>query len=244
MKEKHEEKQAAGEIVLRGRFTAWLDNFWYHYKWPVIGIAVAVVILLICTLQTCSKEREDIRIVYAGPTAFTSSELEQFSTVMDAVMPYDSNGDEQQHTAWTTYMIYSKEQIEEILAQPSADGEKNYVDRSFNSDQYSTYNSFLKTGETSIYFLDPWLYEELRTTGHLAPLSDVLDGVPEGALDEYGVRLGDTGLYRKYKALHVLPEDTVICLMRQYVIGKSSDDEAYRFECDMFRAIVTVKKES
>lgn len=244
MENEKEEKRDAGEIVLQGRFAAWLDNFWYHHKWAVIGIAAAAVVLLVCVLQTCSKETEDIRLVYAGPVAFTSSELEQISAVMDAVMPYDANEDGNLHTAWTTYMIYSEEQIKEILSQTTAEGISNYVDRSFNSDQYSTYNSFLKTGETSIYFLDPWLYEELRTTRHLSLLSDVLDGIPDGAIDEYGVRLGDTGLYQKYKALRVLPEDTVICFMRQYVIGKSSDDENYRFECEMFRAILTEKKES
>lgn len=244
MENRNEEKQPAGEIVIRGRFAEWFDNFWYHYKWITIGVLVAAAVLLVCLLQTCSKEEEDIRLVYAGPTVLTSSEMEQITAVMDAVMPYDLNQDGDLHSEWTTYLIYSEEQMKTIAETQGENGSQGYADRGFNTDQYSTYSNYLKTGETSIYFLDPWLYAELRATGHLSPLSDALGEMPRGAVDEYGVRLGDTALYQKYKALSVLPEDTVICLMRQYVVGKSSDDESYRFECDMLRALLTLKNEN
>ena len=239
----NEEKKPNGEIVLQGRFWKWLDNFWYHYKWVTIGVAVALVILLVCILQTCSKEKEDLMMTYAGPTVLSVSELEQVSEVMNSVMPYDADENGKKHTAWMTYQIYSEDQIRELTETNTEGKVTQTVDRSFNSDQYSVFNNYLKTGESSIFLLDPWLYESLATTDHLMPLSEVLETVPEGAVGECGIRLGDTDLYEKYAVLRLLPADTVICLMKQYVIGRSSDEEQYRFECDMFRAIVTYQNE-
>ncbi len=239
----NEEKKPAPEIVLQGRFAKWLDNFWYHHKWAVIGIAVAVVILLVCILQTCSREEEDITLAYAGPTVLSISEMEQIGSVLENIMPgdLDENGDK--HIAWMTYQIYSKEQIEALADKTDPQGNSIYVDRSYNSDQYSTYSNYLKTGETSVYLLDPWLYAELVGADRLMPLSEVLGEVPDSAIDAYGIRLGDTELYEEYGVLRLLPADTIVCLMRQHVVGKSGDDEIYRFECEMFRSLVTYSRE-
>lgn len=244
----NEEKKPSGEIVLRGRFAKWFDNFWYHYKWHTIGIAVALIIVLVCTLSMCSREEEDLTLVYAGPTVLSMSELEQISSVMGTVMPYDFDENGEKHTAWMTYQIYSKEQIQELASKKDEDGKPLVsVNQSYNSDQYNTYGQYLMTGETSVYLLDPWLYEELRGEDRLMPLSEVPGGaVYASSTDGYGVRLGDTALYEEYGVMQLLPADTVICLMRPYEgtpWAKSSDEEAYQFECDMFRAIVTFTAE-
>lgn len=239
----NDQKNPNGEIVLQGRFAKWFENFWYHYKWVTIGVAAAVVIVLVCVLQTCSKKNEDIMLTYAGPAVLSIAELEDVSAVMNHVMPYDLNKNGEKDTSWVTYQIYSEEQIKSEAETDENGKTQSYIDRNFNTEQYQTYSSYLKTGETSIFFLDPWLYEELVATDHLAKLSDVLDTVPEGAIGECGVRLGDTDLYEKYTVLRKLPADTVVCLMKPYVIGKSSDEDAYRFECEMFRAIVTYQNQ-
>ena len=240
----NDEKIPESEIVLRGRFAKWFENFWYHYKWQTIGIAAAVIILLVCVLQTCSRKEEDLVLTYAGPRVLSVSELQQVSSVMETVMPYDGDGNGEKHTAWQTYQIYSKEQILEIESNKDANGESKYIDRSYNTEQYQTYNNYLKTGETSIYFLDPWLYAELREADRLVPLSEALGQTPESAFDEYGVRLGDTALYEKYQVMQLLPADTVICLTRPNWKGsRNSNEEIYEFDCEMFRAIVTYSRE-
>jgi hypothetical protein len=58
----------------------------------------------------------------------------------------------------------------------------------------------------------------------------------EGLLkDGYGVRLGDTALYRKYKVLQALPEDTVVCLVSRLL---TQTEQMYAQSEDMFRAMV------
>ena len=73
--------------------------------------------------------------------------------------------------------------------------------------------------------------------------ADVFDGVPENNLDGYGITLGETELYGEYAALRALPSDTVVCLMRPIIGGKSNKEKNYQIEKEMYAAItgVTVK---
>ena len=221
-----------------------MENFWYHYKWPVIGIAVFLLIAVICIAQSCSKETEDVLVMYAGPTGLTPTQAAQVAEVMTGVMPYDLDGNGEKKVSLSAYCIYSREQIEELAAQTSAVA----VDMSYNSSQMQLYQNHVNNGMSAIYLLDPSLYEALRDEQNqpLQRLSDVLCEMPQGALEDgFGVRLGDTMLYETYEVLHALPADTVICLSRPYVIGKNRKEEIYLREKEMFASLVGVSlKES
>ncbi len=231
----NEEKKRSGEIKLDSPALRWLDNFWYHYKWAVIGTAVALTILLVCVLQTCSRKSEDSMIVYAGPTYLLPAEAEQLSAVFSAVLPYDGDGNGENLAKISTYEIYSEEQIRVYPEEHAGQS----IDRNRNQSEYQTYHTYQQTGQSCIYLLDPWLYESIDKA-YLCPLTDSTGSLPEGALaDGYGVRLGDTALYREYGALQLLPEDTVICLMNPFFMTRSWKEEAYEVEKDIFCAIVT-----
>lgn len=233
-----DKKKPSGEIVIRGGFAAKAENFWYHYKWIVIGVAIMVIIVLICTLQTCSTEKKDTAVVYAGPVYLSSSETEQLRTVMNEILPSDFDGNGKKYVQLSMYEIYSEEQIR----AKEAEGEAGYVDKNRNSSQYQTYSTYQQTGDANIFFLDPWLYQSLDKA-YLCPLSEVTEGIPEGALDDgYGVRLGDTALWRENAAVRLLPEDTVICMMVNLYnpIGKQTKNEKeFQHEKEMFCALVT-----
>lgn len=239
MEQKNNEKiQDKGIAIKKDGRVSWAENFWYHYKWTVIGIAVAAVILFVCIAQSCSKREEDVLIVYAGPAYLALTDLASIEEVMGNVVPrdFDKNGDK--FVIFNTFQIYSEDQIKSITAQTDASGKNGYVDRSRNTNNFDQYNKYILTGDSSIYFLDPSLYKTLKDNERLCKLADVFADVPDGNIDEYGVRLGDTALYKEYGVLKVLPEDTVICLARQNAIGKNSKDKYYRFEKEMFAAIV------
>ena len=229
----YDDKQPERAIVIpKGKFTLWFENFWYHYKWTTIAVLAGLFILLVCILQTCETDKTDVVMVYAGPTQLTAEQSDQISLLLSNKLPEDYDGNGERLAVLSSYWIYSEEQIKALPTDA--------VDRPYNTSQYSTYSNYLQTGESSIYLLDPWLFEELKNTqsSPLCPLSDVLDEVPEDSLDGYGVRLGDTELYQKYKVLQELPEDTVVCLFRQYVVGKSSKDKFYQFQADTFAELV------
>lgn len=237
-----DDKLEAAEIQPRTRFGKWLDNFWFHYKWPVIGVAFLLVVFLICTLQTCGKEDSDISVLYAGPVLLSDSEREGVRSAVTYILPSDINGDGKKYVDLITYQIYSEEQIKVIEAETDISGVHGSVNRSYNSNNYDSYYNYLLTGETSVLLLDPSLYEVLVSGDRLQKLTDVLGYTPEGAVGEYGVRLGDTEIYKYYSVMQALPEDTVVCILRPYVVGKSSKEKLYEYEKQMFRAIVEFRE--
>ena len=238
-----EEKREGASIALSGGFWKWLDNFWYHYKWVTIGVAFALLVAIICTVQMCGKQENDLIVVYAGRNQLSPAEAQSFSEVLEAVCPedFDKNGDAQ--IAVGVYNILSEEQIRELQKQADEDGERAYFDQNYNSTQYETFMSYLMTGESSVLFLDPWLYDMLRESGRLATLQSTLGYVPEGAYGEYGVKLSETELYESYGVVRLMPGDTVICILQPYVVGKSSKPKYYEWEKQMFEAIVEYQKE-
>ncbi|MBO5415917.1 MAG: hypothetical protein J6A83_04740 [Clostridia bacterium] len=233
-----DEKLRDAEIRTENKLLLRLDNFWYHYKWVTIVVAFFVIVFLFCTLQMCGNEKEDINILYAGPIQLSADEASSLSNVMEFVMPSDFDENGEKSAEIINYQIYSKEQIEKIEAQTDEFEIAGYVDRSHNSKNYDDFYNYIQTGDTSICFLDPWLYEDIKSKDRFIKLSDALGYQPEGALDEYGIKLCDTALYDSYGAMKVLPEDTVVCLLRPLVVGKSRKEEMYAREKEMFAAIV------
>ena len=164
-------------------------------------------------------------------------QAESVKSVINAVMPEDFDGDGVKNATFIDYETYSADQIKEIEAATDANGEHGYVDRVYNSSNYDNFCNYMQTGDASVCLLEDWLFEELKAADRIASVSEVLGYTPEGS-DGYGVRLGDLAIYNSYAALRVLPEDTVVCLLRSLVVGNSSDAEYYENECDMFRALI------
>lgn len=238
------EKIRGAEIKTNNRFLRWLENYWYHYKWTTLIVAFFAIVAIICTMQMCTHKKQDISIVYAGPKALNAETADNLEGVMNFAMPEDFNRDGDKDTALVHYFLYSEEQIKQIEAQTNADGQSSgYVDKAYNSSSYDNFYSYMQTGESSVCLLDRSLFESLRDSGRLAKVSDTLGYLPEGASDEYGVRLGDLDIYSSYGVMRELPEDTVVCLLLPLIAGKSSDPEMYGYEKQMFAAIIEYTSE-
>ena len=208
-----------------GKLYRWFDNFWYHHKWKTIIITFFAVVFLVCTLQMCGKAEEgDLRVLMVGPYGFATEEsgIGDLQAFLDKSLPRDFDENGVKRVEIVHYTVLSEEQIKDRQTQDVS------VVTSQNSENYQQYISYLQTGESALLFLDPWLCDELNR-GQLLDLSTVLGGVPEGALTRtdgqgntvvYGIRLGDTALYRDNRAMQCLPEDTVICLAAPIYNGK------------------------
>ena len=266
---KREEKiQGSGEIQIpslrkrntereHGKLYKWFDNFWYHHKWKTLISLFLIVTVLVCTLQMCKREETgDISVVLAGPYTFVDNEagLVSLRQCLARYLPadYDENGVKQVDAV--SYMIYSQKQIEEIQSQKDESGNPIRVNTSTIQQNYSQYNTYMMLGETSVLFLDPWLFDEMarKENGYLSNLSETYD-VPaftggitytdkDGSVKILGVRLGDTDLYKNNLAVsQVLPADTVLCLMSPYFVGKSSNLDEYQKAVDYFAALAGIK---
>lgn len=230
MSKENKDKLGEQEIAVeKGKFLKWLDNYWYHYKWPTIAVAFFVVVIAVCLIQSITTEKKDILITYAGSASLAGDDKLAVETVLSDSLPegFGHNGSEGK-AGFIPYLIYSKEQIQK------AQEDQVFIDTVFNSNEYSTLNSQYKTGNGSIYLLEEWLYRELLdedgTTERLKPLAEVFGETPEGAIDAYAIRLGDTELYKNSPALRVLPADTVICLHEKIVGQKDYEKEVEAFK--------------
>ncbi len=230
-----ENKQNPEIKISKGGFLTWLENFWYHYKWPTIIITVALIMVCVCLWQVSTTEKHDTVIVYAGPNYLSTSEIRQLEEIMSTLLPSDRDGNKEKNAAMSMYQIYSEKQIE---------NSEYDIDPLRNTKQFEEYNNYMMTGESSLCLVDPHLYEKMPEE-YKYPLSELFgEALPKGAIDGYGIRLGDTDLYKDYGIVRLLPADTVIYLKSPLLVGASADEERYQFEKDTFIAIVTYSSQS
>ncbi len=229
------EKRNDREIVVpKNKFSVWFENYWYHYKWITLVAAFFIIVFLICTLQFCTKKNNDILITYAGPISMKADEKIAVQMALEKALPENFAGKEEPTAGFVAYYVLSQSQIESLEKSTDGEGYPLYVDRAFNSNEVNSFGSQLKTGSGSVIFVEPWLYETFfnsdGTTERLTPLADVFGDKPEGSLDEYGVRLGDTEFYKKNPQLSFLNPDTVVCLHAKIIGQKDYEKQVEAFK--------------
>ena len=244
------EKIEAGEIVVENRFLRWLDNFWYHYKWTVIVVAFFVTVAIVGIVQMVNRPSYDTSICLASPYRMNKEERAEFEKLMARICPEDFHGDGEKLLNIVEYQIFSEEEFEseaqryEEMTNEDGEGDQFQINRKFNSDEYKNFSNFTMTGETSVYILSPYLYEILREADRLKPLSEIYggEGLPAGAMaDGYGVALKDTDFYKYNAAAQVYPENSIICVHKPTVAGRSKNEARYAEDVAFFRAIVDFK---
>ena len=241
MKDRYEKQEARG-IVVENRFLKWLDNFWYHYKWPTLVIAFFLFVGTVCFVQCSTREGFDLSVAYAGGFSPTQEQASRINEVFSAIAPPDKEG-EAPVVRVNTYTVFTEEEARALCT----DEDGNFSTYAFNQTKQTTKNNldqfgtYTKTGEAAVWLVSEYVYETLNLSKIAAPLSDLYEVPPAGAYDAYAVRLCDTELYRYYDALKVLPEDTLIVMPHTLVWGKSSNEEHYREFQALHRAIIEFK---
>ena len=180
-----------------------------------------------------------LAIAFIAPAAaLPSYRLEGTYPDNAPIVTPDFDGNGEKATVLVNYQIYSEEQIKDIEKEHPGEDIGLYIDRSFNSNNYDEFYKYMQTGETSVCFLDPSLFNSMRENNRLLELSEALGYTPENSVDGYGISLGDLEIYDEYSVLKALPEDTVVCILRSLVVGKNSKPKMYAQEMDMFCAIL------
>ena len=109
----------------------------------------------------------------------------------------------------------------------------------------NSFDEFSKSGASFILLLDPSVYQRLLDQSgeseRLVELSAVYGSTPEGALDKYSVRLGDTKIYQSVPELRTLPADTVVCLHGKLILGTKQKD--YDSQVSVFKELATLSEE-
>jgi len=229
------DKYTESDIRIKSPLLEKLDNFWFYYKTHTIVIAFILLVLSICIVQSCSREAEDISVLYGGPASFTPEAFELVKDELSGAVPADYDGDGEKRAGLIAYNVMSEEQI---LAKESELGAT--LNRSYFTEEYQMYSKYITSGECAVFLLDPWLYEALisQEVNILRPLSEVMTNLPEHAVGEYGIRFSETSLYKNSEYLSKLPDDTVLCLSRPMVMSSGSGNkENYSNMTAMFVAM-------
>lgn len=218
------------EIAMQGSALAKLQNFWYHNKWTVIIAAFFLCVVLVCTLQMFGKDNYDVTVLSGTTVRMDAEQREAFLAAVQGMLPEDYDKDGDKAVGLVEYQIFSEEE-RLVEVETEVDGvetviRQEQVSAKWNLDQFNGFRDAVsKTGEYSLCFVSPYVYENL-VKGYV-----VKDKV---------VRLGDTDFYRYNEAVQVLPADTLVCLLVQnQVVGASSKDDVYARSVALFEAIVT-----
>ncbi len=225
-------------VALKSPFLERLGSIWFYHKGKVIVALVLAVILFVTVMQNVGRKNHSVMIAYAGPTYLTGAEIEEVENLF-SVLLREKTQNKDDLVGIAQYPVYSKAQIESIRAQTDEEGKPLFVNSELNSENYEALYEYIMTGDTAVLILDRWLYEELLRNDRLSPMTELFDALPPSVEAKgYGIVLGETDLYEQYPVLQKLPaEDTVICCLKPYVIGNTSDKGAYEAMKDTIRVI-------
>lgn len=232
-----------GDIRIDSPSASRWENFWYYNKWKII-VGIFVIFVLIVCIKSCAKEKFDIVVTYCGPYKYSANEEVKVKEELSSILPKDYNGDGKKSVSFLPYHVMTETQIKEYKAQI---GNENapVADSSYFSTQSQMYSNYIMTGECAILLLDPDQYRKLVSLeGRLRKLSDVFVSIPAGAIDDYGVVLCSTELYRESTYLQCLPDDTVLCLLNPYVIGNTKKPELYAQMVETFVAMAKAAEDT
>lgn len=224
-----------------------LSNFWYYHKWKVIIIGFFVIVLVVGVVQMLTKEESDNSVIIAVPADIEQEQIDAIDKVLTSFLPNDADGNGTKVLDIYFYPIYTEDELNAANTSET-DEEGNYipkVSQQYNVQKAEEYRDYLQTGECSVLLVSEDLYSKLRGNDRVLPLDMVFgESLPVGAMsDGCGVRLGDTYVYKYYPELQVLPEDTVICLLRSYFMGASSDEAVYENSKKLFSNVVSFGEE-
>ncbi len=236
-----EEKHPQAKMELRSPFLKKLDNFFYHYKWHTIISLFLAVVLLVCSLQFCSKEAYDIEIMYAGPKSLNDRQI-----VLDIQNAFgrvseDYNGDGKGVARMVSYWVdercYGGTEDETVegtdaayFANSSLNNERAYVDE-------------IAAGNLSICLLSPYLFYKVHKEGGFMRIDEICPELDEslyhkgdsGAVNHYGIVLSKTE-FGKQAGLSSLPPDTILCIRKPayHLLNASRVEEQHARSLEVF----------
>ncbi len=238
------DKEAAGEIKVQNGFVRWLDNVWYHYKFQIVAVVFFLIVIAICTVQCATREGGDMTVTYGGEHDLSAPEREAFLQVLGLFAPTKENTDSPMSLLLSQHLLYDEETLRSRFFDEEGrfDNMGFQTAKGFNADRIQNFGTFIMTGESPLLFVSPYIYGYQNMERLAVPVSQHFPNGTAGVTQNgYAIRLGDTDFYKYYKAVQVLPADTLIVLSHEYVWGASSDNELYEAYVEMYKKIVEFK---
>ncbi len=236
----------------KSKFSVWLENYWYHYKWHTIAALFVLLVLVVCTVQLCQRESYDVLVLYAGNQDISRtskdgdvSEYAALSSALKSVVD-DFDGDGEKRVGLEALFWMSSDQIREFEATKDEGDELSY---SVIASNYETLNNIMMSNEYFVWFISEALYEYyVGMEGgdeRFLPLDSLVDEGREvnyyvdkdGTEHRNAIYLADTGYY-SLPGISQLPEDTVIVLRRTVVGASKTVKEEHASATEVVKRII------
>lgn len=218
-----------------------LANFWHYNRTKILIGGAFAIIIIISLVQLINRQNPDVSILYAGPDYITPNRCETFCSTVEALID-DYNGDGKKYVQVEDMVFMSDGQIEEFIASAMADNEDAAVDRQKNAEIADRFYFEVFSGNAMICLLAEDQYEIVRDGGGFVRLDELFDIIPDGAVDEYGVRYYETKFAKFFDPDKIFPDDAVIALRTlptsSVLTGKSRAEKLHKYHESAFKTIV------
>ena len=169
LKEKEEKEKAP--VTLEEKW----NNFWYHYKWTVLVVSLAVIAGSFLIYQSVTRERYDTTLLMATYTYYDDAQLEKITTGFGEYMTdSDKNGE-------ISVGIFQAKYISE-----NSDDEPT----GYEGSMHARIMSEIASGENCIFIAEKEILDSLANEGVFADLKEL--SITEQST--FGISLKDTEL--------------------------------------------------
>ena len=220
----------------KGKFAAWFDNFWYHYKAQTLIAAGLIVTVLVCTTQILTNDKYDYYMLYAGPQILAVQDLTYIQRAF-ADVGTDQNGDGEVKIAVKDIVMLSPEERATAAAEKDAEFNAEFIQT-----EMTEFYQQIMAGEAAVYLLSPYMYEQAKESKLFMSLTDIFVEMPESAYDETGILLSKTVFGNSFNGVDDLPDDTILCIRQvtsfQNMKNSKQAQKSFAANLEFFKAIV------
>ena len=207
----------------------WLENFWYHYKWPLIIGVFFAVIAAVCISQMVTKESYDMYIRYVGDNTITKETYQDIKSSFERTK-MDSNGDKETNVAFEQ-VVY--------ISDP-----ENVLINEMNSLAKETLSA-LVAQPYYIYLMDTAAYDVYADYGAFEELDKIFDtDMSSIAYDDCAVYFNQTEFCKNNPGMEWVDDDVIMVLkVAPYKLStkptKNAEEvESFEFHRELFKLMI------
>lgn len=222
----------------------WLENYWYHYKWHTLIVAFFVIMLTVMGVQMCSRERDDIYIIYAGPEIISDDRRGQISDAFQQMLEVDYDGNGKKTVDFMDLILMNHDE----LKQAYADGANQYFLNEGTVEQAKeTLSVQAMAGDYVIFLIGKEWYKSLHNASAFVTFTELEEmgmKLPSGAkkYDDCSYYLNSLDFSEFFSCFEGFPDDTLVCVRRMTtaasIKGKKKTEKHYNNHIEYYEDIL------